>query len=153
MNPQNNLRRQYEAVKHALQGAADLGIPNSGAEADWVIDGGLPSLAERPAKALLKHVKALSGKSPGTVRCYDTGASQGMDEEGPGAYDGEKIPIQTGNDIVTSHRWRRVEIAPGTFMRHIVLPHTARTVSIGDLNAQCGVGFKWIEPDRKGNPG
>ena len=104
-------------------------------------------------KGLLKHVKALSGKSPGTVLCYDTGASQGMDVEGPSAYNGDEISIQTGNDIVTSHRWRRVEIAPGTFTQHVVLPHTARTISIGDLNTQCRVGFKWIEPDRKGSPG
>ena len=76
-----------------------------------------------------------------------------MDLEGPGSYNDEPITTQTGNDTVTSERWRIAEVAPGTKLKHIVLPATARTVSIGDLNQSHDIGFRWLQPHRNGEPG
>ena len=138
---QDYLLAQHYCIRRALRVQASLGIPNTSAQADWVFqDPGVSS--------------GLSGYSVSNeFRCYDTGATQGMDLEGPGAHDAEPITIQTGNDTITSHRWRSVEVAPGKTLKHIVLPATARTVSIGDLNQSFDIGFKWLQPERIGTPG
>ena len=100
--------------------------------------------------------KALAAAaSAGKTRCYDTGASQGMstpDEANP-PKKGKLINIQTGNDVISSDLWSEVEFAPGKFMRHVVLPSTANTVSVGEVNRDHGLSFQWIEPSSLGEVG
>ena len=62
------------------------------------------------------------------------------------AYKGPEITILTGNSEVTSNLWANVEIAPGRFMQHILLPDTPPTVSVGEINPKLGVAFQWLEP-------
>ena len=66
---------------------------------------------------------------------------------------GKQIATQTRNDVVISNRWRKVEVAPNTFMDHVVLPLTAKTVSVGELNAKHGIAYRWLEPHSSGAPG
>ena len=100
-----------------------------------------------PAEGGLPLPKAMSGTSiprVGNVRCFDTGASQGMmirEEDYPPVY-GPITTINTGNGPVTSKLWADVEVAPGKYMRHLVLPDTAPTVSVGELNQQHGLAFQ-----------
>ncbi len=37
-------------------------------------------------------------------------------------------------------------IAPGLTQKHVALPATANTVSIGSLNVESQVGFQWLQP-------
>ena len=55
------------------------------------------------------------------------------------------IAIHTGNGPVSSSLFERVVVAPGLEQTHVALPATANTVSLGSLNAECQVGFQWMQ--------
>ena len=59
---------------------------------------------------------------------------------------GKRIAIFTGNGPVSSSMYELAVVAPGLTQKHIALPATANTVSIGSLNVESQVGFQWLQP-------
>ena len=62
------------------------------------------------------------------------------------SFTGSRVTIHTGNGIVNSTKYEKVEVAPGITQVHVALPATANTVSLGGINADCKVGFQWMQP-------
>ena len=94
------------------------------------------------------------------VRCYDTGATQGMtnrnDVDPSKLETGPKLRIETGNGIVSSNLYEQAVLcAQGAEVvsKNIVLDNTSNTASIGSLNSQLGFGYVWQEPRRIGENG
>ena len=127
-----------------MNSQSELEIPDQlGVNADMPAEGGLPLEMIRP-----RAMSGIVAPKIGNTRCFDTGATQGMmiREADYPAYQGPKVMIGTANGDVPSDHWSDVEIAPGRFMKHIVLPDTPATVSVGEINHKLGVGFQWLEP-------
>ena len=108
-----------------------------------------PASKTKPKKT---HSSGTPGRVPALdlLRIWDSGASQGMTDKAQisskSSFTGDSITVHTGNGIVNSTRYEKVEVAPGISQVHVALPHTANTVSLGGINQECKVGFQWMQP-------
>ena len=82
------------------------------------------------------------------TRCFDTGATQGMSKTSETARTevGPTVTIETGAGPVTTNLYEIAQLTPDISMKHVCMPSTSHTVSIGDLNRRRGYAYHWEEP-------
>ena len=63
---------------------------------------------------------------------------------------GPLIQIETGAGIVKTSHYEHAALPPDVSMEHVVLPKTAATAPLGDLNRVAKLRFMWPEPSEWG---